>query len=81
MSGSIEDIAKRWMMEPDFIKMFKHTADVIWDYISFILTAIGGLAISVRFITTLGAGDLTCILEGKYLSTTVNCKTFIMDLF
>ena len=29
MSGTIENIAKKWLIEPGYTKVFKHTADVI----------------------------------------------------
>ena len=65
MSGAIEDIAKKWLAEPAYTKVFKHTADVIEDYLCYLLTAIGAIALSVRFLTSLGSGDLTCIIVGK----------------
>eukprot|EP00092_Neocalanus_flemingeri_P032028 GFUD01034810.1.p1 GENE.GFUD01034810.1~~GFUD01034810.1.p1 ORF type:complete len:905 (+),score=215.05 GFUD01034810.1:108-2822(+) len=64
MSGAIEDIAKKWMSEPAYTKVFKHTADVIEDYICYFLTAVGAIALSVRFLTSLGTGDLSCIVTG-----------------
>ena len=66
MSGAIEDIAKKWLAEPAYTKVFKHTADVIEDYICYFLTAIGAIALSVKFLTSLGSGDLSCIIGGKF---------------
>ena len=37
---------------------------MIEDYVSYILVAIGTIALSVRLITTLGSGDVTCIIIG-----------------
>ena len=45
--------------------MFKHTADVVEDYICYFLTAIGAIALSVRFLSSLGTGDLSCIIAGE----------------
>ena len=53
MSGAIEDIAKKWLAEPAYTKVFKHTADVIEDYLCYLLTAIG--AIAGILITLLGS--------------------------
>ena len=39
MSGAIEDIAKKWLAEPAYTKVFKHTADVIEDYMPYCLIA------------------------------------------
>ena len=64
MSGAIEDLAKKWISEPTYSKVFKHTADVVEDYLCYLLTAIGAIALSVRFLTSLGTGDLTCIIVG-----------------
>ena len=36
MSG-IEQIAKSWLSDPPWQKVFKHTVDVVEDYISYIL--------------------------------------------
>ena len=36
MSG-IEGLAKSWLSDPPWQKVFKHTVDVIEDYISYIL--------------------------------------------
>jgi hypothetical protein len=38
--------------------VFKHTFDVIVDYVTYILVAIGGVTLSVRLLTTLSTGDL-----------------------
>jgi hypothetical protein len=40
--------------------VFKHTFDVIEDYVNYILVAVGGIALSVRLLTTLSTGDLVC---------------------
>ena len=34
------------------------------DYVSYILIAVGTVALSVRLLTTLGSGDVTCIIVG-----------------
>ena len=47
--------------------MFKHTADVVEDYICYFLTAIGAIALSVRFLSSLGTGDLSCIIAGEIM--------------
>ena len=36
MSG-IEEIANSWLSDPPWQKVFKHTVDVVEDYISYIL--------------------------------------------
>ena len=37
---------------------------MIEDYVSYILVATGTIALSVRLLTTLGSGDVTCIIIG-----------------
>lgn len=64
MSGAIEDIAKKWLSEPAYSKVFKHTFDVIEDYLCYLLTGIGSIALAVRFLTSLGSGEVVCILKG-----------------
>ena len=66
MSGAIEDIAKRWLAEPSYSKVFKHTFDVIEDYLCYGLTAAGSIALAVRFLTSLGSGEVVCVIQGRY---------------
>ena len=44
--------------------MFKNTWDVIEDYISYTLVTVGAISLSVRLLTTLGTGDVSCIITG-----------------
>ena len=53
--------------------MFKHTADVVEDYICYFLTAIGAIALSVRFLSSLGTGDLSCIIAGERKNVLSSC--------
>ena len=55
MSGGIEEVAKSWLSDPPWIKVFKHTVDVIEDYISYILVRIHDLSkhIHVQTLTIL----------------------------
>jgi hypothetical protein len=64
MGDSLGDIAKSWLADPPWQRVFKHTFDVIVDYVTYILVAIGGVALSVRLLTTLSTGDLVllCLL-------------------
>ena len=39
MSG-IEEIAKSWLLDPQWQKVFKHTVDVMEDYISYLLVSL-----------------------------------------
>ena len=62
MSGALENVAHNWLTEPQWQKVFKHTFDVIEDYVTYVLVAVGAIALSVRLLTTLGTGDVQCIL-------------------
>ena len=44
--------------------MFKHTFDVLQNYVSYVLVTIGTIALSIRWLTTLGAGDISCMILG-----------------
>ena len=57
MAG-IEDVAKSWLVDQPWQKVFKHTLDVLEDYVSYILITVGALALSVRLLTTVSTGDL-----------------------
>jgi len=63
MSDGLGDIAKSWLADPTWQRVFKHTFDVIADYFTFILVAIGGISLSVRILTTLSNGDLVRVLS------------------
>lgn len=39
MAG-IEEVAKSWLADPSWQKVFKHTFDVLEDYISYILVSL-----------------------------------------
>ena len=43
-------------------QVFKHTFDVVEDYVTYILITIGAIALSIRLLTTLGTGDVQCFL-------------------
>ena len=64
MSGAIEDLAKKWITEPTYQKVFKHTADVVEDYCCYLLVALGAIALSVRFLSSMGTGEAICIVQG-----------------
>ena len=46
-------------------KVFKHTFDVIEDYLCYFLTGIGSIALAVRFLTSLGSGEVVCAIKGE----------------
>ncbi len=56
--GSLEEVAKSWLVDPSWQKVFKHTLDVLEDYVCYVLVAVGAIALSVRLLTTLSTGDL-----------------------
>ena len=64
MSGALETGAKAWLEDPKWLKNLKHTGDVIQDYICYGLFVIGAIALSVRFLATLGTGDVACVILG-----------------
>ena len=64
MGSSIEDIARSWLLDPAWQKVFKHTFDILKDYVSYALVAVGAITLSVRLLTTLSSGDLVCIIIG-----------------
>ncbi|CAB4068022.1 unnamed protein product [Lepeophtheirus salmonis] len=61
---SIEDVAKTWLTDPPWQKVFKHTFDVLEDYISYVLITVGTIFLSVRLLSTLGTGELNCVILG-----------------
>ncbi len=71
MAG-LEEVAKTWLADPAWQKVFKHTCDVFEDYISYALVTVGAISLSVRLLTTLGSGDLVCIIVGVRNATSEN---------
>ena len=68
MGSSIEDVARSWLADPAWQKVFKHTFDVIEDYVSYVLVALGAIALSVKLLTTLSTGDLgRYAIQPKYI--------------
>ena len=68
MSG-IENMVNSWLVEAPWVKVFKHTCDVLEDYVIYLLISVGTVCLSVRILTTLSAGDLVCVLIGE----TIKC--------
>ncbi len=67
MGDSLGDVAKSWLADPPWQRVFKHTFDVIEDYVTYMLIAVGGISLSVRLLTTLATGDLV----NNYFNITV----------
>ncbi|XP_059078716.1 uncharacterized protein LOC131877137 [Tigriopus californicus] len=64
MDGGMEKVVNSWLIDPAWQKVFKHTLDVITDYVSYVLVSVGAVALSVRLLTTVGTGDLVCLIVG-----------------
>ena len=62
MGDSLGDIAKSWLADPPWQKVFKHTFDVIVDYVTYILVAIGGLSTAPDYAWVFWALLATCAL-------------------
>ena len=60
-------------------QVFKHTADVVEEYVCYFLTALGAIALSVRFLTSLGAGDLSCIIAGMRDNCSILCSVCLLN--
>ncbi len=56
--SSLEEVARTWLTDPAWQKVFKHTVDVLEDYVCYVMVAVGAIALSVRLITTLSTGEL-----------------------
>ena len=61
----MEEVVVSWLVDPSWQKVFKHTFDVIKDYVTYSLVATGMVSLSVRLLTTLSSGDLVCIIIGR----------------
>jgi hypothetical protein len=59
----LKNIPKIIPADPPWQRVFKHTFDVIEDYVTYMLIAVGGIALSVRLLTTLATGDLVNTID------------------
>ena len=57
-------LLEKWMTEPAYQRVFKHTADVLEDYLCYFLISLSAVALSVRFLSSMGTGEVVCILAG-----------------
>ena len=48
----------------NLLQVFKNTWDVVEDYVSYVLVSVGAISLSVRLLTTLGTGDVSCLIVG-----------------
>ncbi|CAB4068164.1 unnamed protein product [Lepeophtheirus salmonis] len=55
---------KAWLTDAPWQKVFKHTFDVLEDYICYSLITVGTIFLSVRLLSTLGSGELNCVILG-----------------
>jgi hypothetical protein len=56
--SSIEAVAQNWLVDPPWQKVFKHTFNVLEDYVTYVLISVGAVSLSIRLLTTLATGDL-----------------------
>ena len=75
----MEDILSAWLNDPPWVRVFKHTFDVVSDYVSYGLATVGAIAMSVRLLTTLSSGDLVCILIGVENGTRNDLGPYFVD--
>ena len=47
--SAIEEVVKSWLKDPNWQKVFKHTFDVIEDYISYILVKDTFISIYIHY--------------------------------
>ena len=64
---SVDGLAQSWLRDPPWVRVFKHTLDVLQDYIAYLLLSVGAVVLTVRLLATLPSGDLDCFFVGKLM--------------
>ena len=54
----VNSVSNAWLVDPHWQKVFKHTLDVLQEYIYYVLMTTGAIALSIKLLSTLGSGDL-----------------------
>ena len=65
MASQIENIAKEWLSDPDWAKVYKLNVDVVEDYMNTLLISVVAVLLTLKFAMSFGAGDITCVLTGE----------------
>ena len=68
MASQIESLAKQWLSDPDWAKVYKLNVDMLEDYMNTILVAVGVVLLTLKFTMSFGAGDIVCVLTGQWSS-------------
>jgi hypothetical protein len=64
MAASIGGLLQIWFVDSQWQKVFRHTFDVLGDYLTYGLFSVGSLALTVRLASSQTNGDLDCVLVG-----------------
>ena len=65
MASQIENIAKEWLSDPDWAKVYKLNVDVVEDYMNTLLISVVAVLLTLKFAMSFGAGDITCVVTGE----------------
>ena len=65
MASQVENIAKEWLSDPDWAKVYKLNVDVVEDSMNMILFSVGVVLLTLKFTMSFGSGDIACVLEGE----------------
>ena len=63
-ASQVEKIAKEWLSDPDWAKVYKLNVDVVEDHMNTLLFSVGVILLTLKFAMSFGAGDITCVLTG-----------------
>ena len=72
MSG-IEGVAKTWLADPPWQKVFKHTVDVLQDYVSYILVKNSFEPTKIMYFFTMSQGTYRNRVDKDKLATLLSC--------
>ena len=66
MASQVESIAKEWLSDPDWAKVYKLNVDMVEDSMNMFLVSVGIVLLTLKFAMSFGAGDITCVLTGHF---------------
>ena len=65
MASQIESLAKEWLSDPAWARVFKLNVDIMEDYMNTFLVSVGVVLLTLKFTQFFGSGDIACVLTGE----------------
>ena len=64
MASQVESIAKKWLTDPDWARVYELKVDLVENSMNMLLISVGVVLLTLKFAMSFGSGDIVCVLEG-----------------